>query len=201
MEHTINDPHGGHIATFNPATFLLTVPTNDGGTIAVVLKGVDVGHYTYTPPASTLVISETFGYSLIDGDGDTAGNTLTVTINPAAGPMVVRDDFVITNQTSPYSIPDWALLYNDTGPNSASEAITGVSTPASGDSVSHLAGSVTYTDGNPTNGSFVYTNTAGGSSHDGNVTVTRDANTIDGTFLNEILIGGTGSDTINGGHG
>ncbi|MBW3812753.1 hypothetical protein GM611_23130, partial [Aeromonas hydrophila] len=78
---------------------------------------MDNGAYTFTPPSVIPFggISQVFGYNVIDHDGDTAASTLSLIINPAIGPTVVRDDFVITNQ-DPSTIPDWALLANDTGP-------------------------------------------------------------------------------------
>jgi Ca2+-binding RTX toxin-like protein len=134
---------------------------------------------------------------LIDGDGDTAGNTFTITIDPATRPMVVRDDSVVTNQTS-ITIPDWALLANDSGPNSSTQAITAVSSPEVGDTGTHPS-NVLYTDVNTNGGSFIYTNTAGPSSDAGSVGITRDATgAIDGNFTNEILIGGAAVETING---
>ena len=193
-------PDPAHTFSFDTNTGVLTVSTNAGGTIALDMQGADVGHYTYTPPASPST-TEVFNYTVMDGDGDTAGSSLTVTISPATTPPVVRDDFVVTNQTS-VQLPDWVLLNNDTGPNSASQFISGVSQPANGDSVSHANGIVTYTDNNPAGGSFVYTDTAGSTSDTAKVTIARDTSgAIDGTFLNEILVGGTGNDTINGNEG
>ncbi|QNF13535.1 hypothetical protein FT670_01795 [Aeromonas jandaei] len=97
-----------------------------------------------------------------DYDGDTASSTLAITINPAVAPMVVRDDFVITNQ-DPVSIPDWALLANDSGPLVGTQAISGVSN-AVGGTVTDNTGFVSFDDGSGSatpgsyDGSFVYTN-------------------------------------------
>jgi Ca2+-binding RTX toxin-like protein len=122
--------------------------------------------------------------------------------------MVVRDDFVVTNQTS-ISIPDWALLYNDTGSDSASQAITAATSAAAGDTITHGVGVETYNDANTNGGSFVYTNTYTSGSDTAGVTITRDtsgslegpATPVSLTFLNEILISGSGGDTINGNSG
>ena len=179
--------------------------TGAGGTLTMDMQGpgADVGHFTYTPPANAAGTTEVFGYTVIDGDGDTAGSTLTVTISPATTPPVVRDDYVVTNQTS-ILIPDWALLNNDTGPNSASQVISDSIGPAAvGDFVSHASGIVTYirTTIPPTVRSSIPTLRAA-ASDTANVTVTRDTSgAIDGTFLNEILIGGSSADTINGNEG
>ena len=189
-------------AAFNTVDKILTVGTGAGGTLTMDMQGpgADVGHFTYSPPANAAGATEVFGYTIIDGDGDTAGSTLTVTISPATTPQVVRDDYVVTNQTS-ILIPDWALLYNDTGPGSGSQAITFVGSAASGDTVTHPS-DVLYTDGNTNGGSFSYTDTYTSGSDTAKVTITRDTSgAIDGTFLNEILIGGSSADTINGNEG
>ena len=201
---TASSSHG---FTLDPVTKLLTVATNAGGSIAVDMDGANVGHYTYTPPTTvSTILNETFGYTLVDGDGSLASSTLAITIDPAKGPMVVRDDVVITNQAA-VDIPDWALLANDTGPNSTGQAITGVATAAAGDSVAlhnPLSTAVHYVDasGSASGGSFVYTDTAGTVHGDAHVAVVRDtSDSLDGTYRDEILIGGTGADTLNGGAG
>jgi Ca2+-binding RTX toxin-like protein len=203
-------------ATFDTVNKVLAVGTNAGGKLLVDMDGVvgvDVGHYTYTPP-STLgaVVIEAFGYTLIDGDGDTAGSTLTITVDPAAGPLVVRDDLVVTNQPAVNGndqivIPDWALLANDTGPNSATQVISAVGSASDG-AVSHGGTTTTFTEesgGAQDGGSFVYTNTAGDVFDTANVTINRaqaGQSQLDGTYRNEILLGRDGSsDTILGGAG
>ena len=144
------------------------------------------------------------GYSVIDNDGDTASSTLSIVINPAVGPTVVRDDFIITNQ-DPATIPDWALLANDTGPLAATQMITGVS-GAVGGTVTDNAGSVTFDDtsGNATpnsyEGSFNYTNSTTTDTAKVYVDV-QSGLTLTGSYLDEILIGGSGNDTLNGNAG
>ncbi|WP_050716768.1 retention module-containing protein [Aeromonas tecta] len=167
---------------------------------------MDNGLYTYTPPSSIPVggISQVLGYSVIDNDGDTASNTLSLIVNPAIGPTVVRDDFIITNQ-DPSTIPDWALLANDTGPLAGTQTLTGVSGAVSG-TVADNVGSVTFDDtsGNITpstyEGSFNYTNSTTTDTAKVFVDV-QSGSTLTGGYLDEILIGGTGNDTINGNAG
>ena len=119
-------------------------------------------------------------------------STLSIVINPAVGPTVVRDDFIITNQ-DPATIPDWALLANDTGPLAATQMITGVS-GAVGGTVTDNAGSVTFDDtsGNATpnsyEGSFNYTNSTTTDTAKVYVDV-QSGLTLTGSYLDEILIG------------
>ncbi|MFZ0065929.1 MAG: Ig-like domain-containing protein, partial [Pseudolabrys sp.] len=70
-----------HEISFNASTDVLTVHTVSG-TLALDMGGANVGQYVYTPSASVTSATEQFGYNVVDGDGDTAGSTLTVTISP-----------------------------------------------------------------------------------------------------------------------
>ncbi|RWT08467.1 RTX toxin [Aeromonas caviae] len=193
---------GTSAGTFNTTTNEWTI-TLAGGILKV---DMDNGAYTYTPPSSIPVggINQVVGYSVIDNDGDTASSTLSIVINPAVGPTVVRDDFIITNQ-DPATIPDWALLANDTGPLAATQMITGIS-GAVGGTVTDNAGSVTFdnTSGNATpssyEGSFNYTNSTTTDTAKVYVDV-QSGSTLTGSYLDEILIGGSGNDRLNGNAG
>jgi hypothetical protein len=73
-------PDGGH-GTFDTATNELTVTFLDEshGKIAV---DMDNGKFTYTPPAViTGDVHETVGFTLVDGDGDTASAQLNMLID------------------------------------------------------------------------------------------------------------------------
>nr|WP_267970141.1 DUF5801 repeats-in-toxin domain-containing protein [Aeromonas rivipollensis] len=192
---------GASAGTFITATNEWSI-TVAGGILKV---DMDNGVYTYTPPSSIPVggINQSFGYSVIDNDGDTASSTLSIIVNPAVGPTVVRDDFIITNQ-DPSTIPDWALLVNDTGPLAATQTIIGVSGAVSG-TVTDNVGSVTFDDtsGNITpntyQGSFNYTNST--TTDTAKVFVDVQGSTLTGSYLDEILIGGSGDETLNGNAG
>ena len=73
-------------APFDTVNGILTVNTNAGGNIAFDMQGANVGQYTYTPSASAPATTEVFNYTVVDGDGDTAGSSLTIKINPAPVP-------------------------------------------------------------------------------------------------------------------
>ncbi|MGN5291555.1 retention module-containing protein [Aeromonas sp. 11P] len=190
------------VGTFNQSTNEWSIALA-GGTLKV---DMDNGAYTYTPPSSIPAggINQVVGYGITDKDGDTASSTLAIVIKPAVGPTVVRDDFIITNQ-DPATVPDWALLVNDTGPLAATQIITGVS-GAVGGTVTDNAGSVTFDDtsGSATSssyeGSFNYTNSSTTDTAKVFVDVQSGA-TLTGGYLDEILIGGTGADTLNGNAG
>ena len=193
---------GTSVGSFDQSTNEWTIALA-GGTLKV---DMDNGAYTYTPPSSIPAggINQVVGYGITDKDGDTASSTLAIVIKPAVGPTVVRDDFIITNQ-DPATVPDWALLVNDTGPLAATQIITGVSV-AVGGTVADYAGSVTFDDtsGSATpssyEGSFNYTNSSTTDTAKVFVDVQSGA-TLTGGYLDEILIGGTGADTFNGNAG
>ncbi|WEE29035.1 retention module-containing protein [Aeromonas hydrophila] len=193
---------GTSAGTFNTATNEWSISVAGG----ILKVDMDNGAYTFTPPSVIPFggISQVFGYNVIDHDGDTAASTLSLIINPAIGPTVVRDDFVITNQ-DPSTIPDWALLANDTGPLAATQVITGVS-GAVGGTVTDGAGSVVFDDtsGSATpsayDGSFNYTNST--TTDPAKVFVdVQSGSTLTGSYLDEVLIGGSGNDTLNGNAG
>jgi large repetitive protein len=201
--YTYNPAAGGSISfsggpnngVFDTSTNVLTVTSATGGKIAV---DMDDGTFVYTPPSTIgAAVNESIGYTLIDNDGDlSASKTLSVHINSADGPLVVRDDLVISNG-SPILIPEWALLSNDTGPNSALLAF--VLGTAVGGTATEAAANVTFTDTGTNGGSFQYSVTGGESAV---VDIVRDTvGALDGTFRNEILIGSSSADTINGNGG
>ena len=71
-------------APFDAVNGVLTVNTSVGAKIALDMQGADVGHYTYTPSTTIPTTAEVFNYTVVDGDGDTAGSSLAITINPGA---------------------------------------------------------------------------------------------------------------------
>ena len=187
--------------TFVQATNVLTITTAIGASFVVDL---DDGTYSYTGPASINTnLSEIIGYQLIDNDGDTASNTLTVNIVNGDRAPIVRDDKVITNMSgSAIVIPEYALLYNDSDPDGQVIAVTGSAADiSSANSVPRASGNFTFNDNNSNGGSFTYTGSTSGpaASDTGSVSVERtSSSTLNGTGLAEILIGGNSGSTING---
>ena len=194
--------------TYDGTTKTLTVDSDTsavGGELAIVMT---TGAFTFQPTVG--FTSESVGYVLVDGDGDTAGNTMTFTASGVVDHApIVRDDHVITNisgASAAIAIPSWALLYNDTDADGNAITVTATSGASSG-SVAPGSGSpiatVTFTDNGDSNGgSFVYTgSTASPAASDlGTVTVDRSqtGSTLTGTDFGEILIGRNGiNNTIN----
>ncbi|MEW7858823.1 retention module-containing protein [Pseudomonas chlororaphis] len=106
---------GVNHGTFNTLDNSLSIATNNGGTLVVKL---DTGDYTYTSQKVTsVVLTETVGFTVSDNDGDLASATLVVKVNPNAAP-VAGDDHIITNILSgTIVVPADALLANDSDSN------------------------------------------------------------------------------------
>ncbi|MDP9525067.1 retention module-containing protein [Pseudomonas protegens] len=101
--------------TFNTVNNSVSIATSNGGTLVVNL---DTGDFSYNSQKVTgSVITETFGYTVSDNDGDLASSTLVVKVNPNA-PPVAGDDHIITNVlSSSVAIPGDVLLANDSDVN------------------------------------------------------------------------------------
>ncbi|MGL5451753.1 MAG: DUF5801 repeats-in-toxin domain-containing protein [Aeromonas sp.] len=195
---------GTAAGSFDPLTHVWSI-TVAGGVLNI---DMDNGLYSYTPPASIPVggIKADISYTVTDHDSDSASSILTLDIKSAVGPMVVRDDVVITNQSS-VIIPDWVLLANDSGPLAGSQQISGFSDITGGTLIDYT-GSVSFNDkeGSSTpssyEGSFFYTNST--TPDTGKVFVdvlTAQTTTLNGGYLDEILIGGVSNETLNGNAG
>lgn len=194
-----------HAFDFQTDTNRLVITLASGASFSI---DMDDGSYTYTPPANVNAnLSESIGFVLTDNDGDTASNTLSITVADGDLAPIVRDDTVITNidgGSASIVIPDYALLYNDSDANGQAISITAAGSATDG-SISNNASDITFNDdGDENGGAFTYTgSTAGPAGADtGRVTIDRDQDdqsTLDGTGLGEILIGRTdAADTIRG---
>ncbi|USW94826.1 retention module-containing protein [Pseudomonas proteolytica] len=105
---------GGH-GTFDTVSNSVTITTNQGGTLIV---DMDNGEFRYNPPKLTgSLVTETFGVTVSDNDGDLATSSLVVKVNPNVAP-VAGDDHVITNILSGnIVVPAQLLLANDSDAN------------------------------------------------------------------------------------
>ncbi|KAF0863532.1 retention module-containing protein [Pseudomonas sp. LD120] len=101
--------------TFNTVNNSVSITTSNSGTLVVNL---DTGDFSYTSQKVTgSVITETFGYTVSDNDGDLATSNLVIKVNPNTPPVAV-DDHIITNVlSSSVAIPGDVLLANDSDAN------------------------------------------------------------------------------------
>ncbi|KAA3654940.1 MAG: type I secretion C-terminal target domain-containing protein [Proteobacteria bacterium] len=171
--NTIATSGGTSAATFNGTTHVLTVTTVAGGLLTV---DMDNGEYSYRPPFSgSGAMTEMFGFTLIDRDGDTGTGsvTLNITFDQGAPTMVGTSSGNTLNGTAGDDIIS-GLAGNDT--------ING------GDGNDWLSGG----DGNDVlNGGNGNDKLVGGNGSD----------TLNGGAGDDLLIGGAGNDTMTGGLG
>lgn len=210
----------------NHNTWIL-VPTALGGTLIFYFAdtgGNDAGDWSYTPPAALPGGgNESFAYTLIDGDGDTASANLNIEVlEPANQPPVGVTDNLYINGPSGVSVTlqnSW-LVRNDTdgdgdplnvasvasGPNVTAGAVTATTTTITYNGVSNTTGSFTYvaTDGTdnsaPTTVNVIRgTNSSivGGAGNDILIdTRGNETTTLDGGAGSDIIIAGQGNDII-----
>lgn len=190
---------GSAVASFDASTHVWTITTANGSILTV---DMDSGEYTYTVGDSASgTFTEEITYTVTDGDGDTASNTFTVDVDVDLSTLVVSDDLVITNQDS-VDIPDWALFANDSGADGETYSLNGANATSASDSASVNGNSVNFNDANSNGGSFNYQNQAGSQEDSANVSVTHvNGSILEGSFRDEILIGGNDVDFISGGAG
>jgi outer membrane protein OmpA-like peptidoglycan-associated protein len=137
----------------------VTQPANG----SVVIDGNNV---IYTP-ASGFVGTDTFIYTIEDGNGGSDTATVTVTVNSTTPPVdnnnlpVAVDDNAVTNVNTPVTID---VLANDSDPDGDTLTVADVSQPANGSVVINNGNDVTYTP----NPGFIGTDTFMYTAADGN---------------------------------
>ncbi|WP_136443664.1 Ig-like domain-containing protein [Pacificoceanicola onchidii] len=113
-----------------------TDPTN--GSVAINPDG----SVTYTPDGG-FTGTDTFDYTIEDGNGGSDTATVTVTVDPANGDPVAEDDTATTPEDTPVVIPDPSD--NDTDPDGDPLTVTEVGDPTNGTATLNPDGTVTYT--------------------------------------------------------
>ncbi|MEX1377281.1 MAG: Ig-like domain-containing protein [Eubacteriales bacterium] len=132
ISYVLNDsnPDGGGSITVDAVS-------TAGGSIADNNNGT----FTYTP-LENFNGTDTFGYTITDGDGDFAAATITITIDPVEDAPIADDDNGITIQGVPLLI---RVLDNDNDPDGDTLSVTIASGPSRGTALINLDGSITYT--------------------------------------------------------
>ena len=111
------------------------------------------GTFTYTPPAG-FDGSDSFSYTVSDGNGATDQGTVMITVNPVNHPPVAADDSITTDEDT--AVTTGNVLANDTDPDGDTLSVSGA------DSQSAQGGSVV----NNGDGTFTYTPPTGFSGND-----------------------------------
>jgi Ca2+-binding RTX toxin-like protein len=144
-----------------------------------------------------------------DGLRDSAVATTLVNITAVNDPAVTGADNVITNiavgtgAANNIVIPDWALLANDSDPDTVLtiSAIAGGTggIVTTGNGAGHSGTTTTVRDSTAGGGTFTYT--VNGVTGNANLAAQQSGTALIGTAANEILIGNDATITINGGDG
>jgi hypothetical protein len=188
----------------------------------VAMINMDTGDGNYTIN-HTVAGTPTYdiGYTLRDGDGDTASNHLDITVTSSDHAPIGHEDYVITNIKGSFNVSDSWLLHNDVDQDGNTLSISAVHN-GTDLSQTHLHDTTNHVIQVGSNESvFNYDVTANGLTDDLNfVTVSHvkgseiDGNGLDNVLVadnsgvimrgyegNDVFIGGTGSDTMYPGSG
>ena len=194
-----------------PTGLTATTVTSTPGAITLLLTGI-ASHAAYEQAIQTVRFSNTSNAPdttdrlietvVSDGLNTSSPATTTITVDSVNEAPNAANDSVITNVNGQITLPDWALLLNDTdGDGPQALTITSV-TGGTGATATHAAGAVSigYT---ATGGSSIsYRVTDGLATDPANVNLTRDTvGDLNGTNGADILAGGAGADTIVGARG
>jgi Ca2+-binding RTX toxin-like protein len=204
-----------------PAGISSSIDTSVSGKITVTLTGT-ASHATYEAAIAAVTFSSTsdnptaadrhIDATVNDGLKDSLVATTTVHVTPVDDAPTLAPDSVITNigsgnNAATITIPDWALLANDSDVDSTL-SINGLANPngiaTTGNGLGHSNGNSTVTvrDTGADGGTFNYT--APWSDHPSvatTVTVAQQSGNLSGTANNDILIDSNTGHTINGGDG
>ena len=219
---TVNQSIGNVTYTFNGSSItnnaglptiagsVLLVMTALGGEFTfhfgdIVAEDIQTGDFLYVASSVSQDETDVFEYTIQDADGDANSATLSITIRDQGAPTAVADT-VLTN-TDPVLIEDSWLTFNDTDPNGGALSVQRVDDPIGGSvsgGIGETSVSFDFASGAPTFGSFNYVATDGFnvSGNEANVSLQLVAGTlINGTAIDEILIGGAAPDLLNGAGG
>ncbi|MEH2369399.1 beta strand repeat-containing protein [Nostoc sp.] len=174
--------------------------------------------FIYTPNAN-FNGSDSFTFTVADGNGGTVTNTFNLNVKPVNDAPVAANDALTIAFNTPLSITASTLLTNDTDIDSSNLSITGVSNATNGTAVLNNNG----TQDNSTDDFIVFTPIAGFSGNanfnysisDGSLTSTAKVAIAVGANItgnngndnisagdgNDNIIGNGGNDTISGGNG
>jgi len=133
-----NDEDGDALgAAPGGALTLVTAGNPLHGQVSVAADGT----VTYTPEAG-FTGTDTFSYTAVDDEGNTATASVTITVGGTGADPVAGDDAATTPEDTPTTLD---LLANDVDPDDDALTVTALGQPAHGGLTDHGDGTVTYT--------------------------------------------------------
>ena len=150
------------------------------------------GVLTYTP-AANFYGSDSFSYTINDGNGNTDSATVLVTINGVNDNPVANTDSATTDEDVAVNVD---VVANDTDIDGDSLFISTVSQPANGSAVDNGDGTVTYTPNSGFFGTDSFTYTVSDGSLSDTATVNITVNEVTGG-TNDIGYAGTAIDVTH----
>jgi len=155
---SLNVPAPGVLENDNDAdgdalTVIVSTPPANG--VLVINPG---GSFSYTPNPNYHG-TDSFGYTITDGNGGTDTATVSLAINAVNDPPVANDDAYTTAEDIALNVPAPGLLGNDTDVDADTLTVTASTPPANGNLAINPDGSFSYTPNLNYNGtdSFTYT--------------------------------------------
>lgn len=196
----------------------IRLPNNTIVTANTSLTTEQLTSLVFAPVTNANGSAGTFSYTVSDGKGGIATQTLTLEITAVNDPPTAADDTATINQNTPLTLSIANLLANDSDIDSNSLSITAVSNGTNGSVVFDTeqgnivftpilnfsgAASFNYTvsDGNGGNSMATVAVTVNPSSQLNKITGTPGRDTLTGTSKSDHIIGLQGADTLTGGCG
>ena len=148
-------------------------PTAPGTSGTVTFDANGDGGFSYSPD-SGFTGTDTFGFILTDTDGNTAGGTVTIDVNPVT--VTASDASYVTAQGTEFFPPEGTLQINDSddNPDSGASCCTAMLTaaPSNGTVTVNASGSFAYTPASGFSGTDTFQYSL--SDSDGNVSAPAD---------------------------
>jgi serine protease AprX len=129
---------------------LLSITQPAHGTTVINGDGVTV----YYTPTSNFYGTDSFDYTISDGNGGTASATVTITVNPINDAPTAQDDSAATEAPNSVIIN---VLANDTDVDGDSLSVSILINPANGTATANLDGTVTYRPNAESSGTDTFT--------------------------------------------
>lgn len=174
-----------------------------------VLTLAELQQLVFIPLANANGEAGVFRYTVSDGQGETASQTVTHSITPVNDAPTAKADTAVTSANTPLIISPATLLANDTDVDGDVLSLSAVGHPTNGSVGLDSNGNVVFTPkaGFSGTASFDYTLSDGSNSTaTGTVTVTVNPvkdppRKLTGSKGNDTLLGGNGNDTLRGREG